>query len=87
MGKSGFSSLGKKIRDAEKELTKGLVKWKLKREGRPLPDEKVLDKGSKQIVEEAHKMVKKQGKSLFKELKHARNEFMKAYNEDDKKKD
>lgn len=87
MGMSGFSILAKRFRELEKDLTKGLVKWKIKREGRPPPDEETLDKGSERIVEEAHRVVKKSGKHIFEELKTAKKEFLKAYRDesDDKK--
>jgi len=39
MGKRDESSLGKTLRSAEKKLTKGLIKWKLKRGGLPTHDE------------------------------------------------
>ncbi len=78
MGKSDFSSLGKKFRELEKDLTKGIVKWKIKREGLPSPDEETLDKGSERIVEEAHRVVKKGGGRILEELKTAKEEFLKA---------
>ena len=83
MGKSDFSSLGKKIRELEKDLTKGIVKWKSKREGRPSPDEETLDKGSERIVEEAHRVVKKSGTRILDELKTAKEEFLKACRDED----
>jgi len=83
MGKSDFSSLGKRFRELEKDLTKGLVKWKLKREGRPPPDEATLDTGSERIVEEAHRVVKKSGTRILDELKTAKNEFLKACRDED----
>ena len=86
MAKINFSTLGKKFRTAEKELTKGLIKWKHKREDRPLPDEETLENASDEIVNQAHTVVEKQGKSFFKELKTAKDEFMKAYQDDEEKK-
>ena len=59
MVKSNISSLGKKIREVEKDLTKELIKWKIKRDGLPPPDEETLEKGTEQIVDEAHSVVKK----------------------------
>ena len=78
MGKSDNPSLGKRFRELEKDLTKGLIRWKIKREGRPPPDEVILDKGSERIVEEAHRVVKKGSKRIFDELKTAKEEFLKA---------
>ena len=51
MEKRDDSSLGKSLRSAEKKLTKGLIKWKLKRVGLPTPDEKTMDEGSERIVD------------------------------------
>jgi len=76
-------TLGKKIRSAEKELTKGLIKWRFKRAGRVLPDEETLDHGSEKVVEEAHRVIKKRGKNIFDEFKQAKKEFLKAYRDED----
>ncbi len=83
MGKPDNTKLGKKVRAVEKELTKGLIKWRLKRAGKSPPEEELLDRGSEKIVDEAHKVVKKHGKSIFAELKQAKKEFLKAYREED----
>ena len=85
MGKRDDSSLGKNLRSAEKKLTKGLIKWKLKRVGLPTPDEEALDKGSERIVDEAHKMMKRRGQTILEELKQAKEEFLKAYRDEEKK--
>lgn len=84
MGKSDPSSFGKKIRTVEKDLTKGLIKWRIKRGGLPPADEETLDKSSERVVDEAHKIVKKRGKTVLEELKQAKKEFLKAYREEDK---
>lgn len=85
MGKSDFSSFGKKIHEVEKNLTKGLIKWRIKRGGLPPADEETLDKSSERVVKEAHRIVKRRGKTVLEELKQAKKEFLKAYREDDKK--
>jgi hypothetical protein len=83
MGKIDFTSLGKRIRAAEKDLTKELVKWRCKKTGQTLPDNELLDKTSEHIVDEAHKLTKKTGQSVFSGLKQAKNEFLKAYRNKD----
>ena len=83
MAKSDNTKLGKKVRAVEKELTKGLIKWRLKRAGKAPPEEELLDRGSEKIVDEAHRVVKKHGKSVFEDLKQAKKEFLKAYREED----
>lgn len=83
MEKRDDSSLGKNLRSAEKRLTKGLIKWKFKRGGLPTPDEETIDKNSERIVDEAHKIVKKRAKSVFEELKQAKQGFLKAYRDEE----
>ena len=85
MAKSDLSSFGKKIRAVEMDFTKGLIKWRIKRGGLPPADEETLDKSSERVVDEAHRIVKKRGKTVLEELKQAKKEFMKAYRDDDEK--
>jgi hypothetical protein len=85
MEKRDESSLGKNLRSAEKRLTKGLIKWRLKRVGLPTPDEETMDKGSERIVDEAHKIMKRRAKSILEELKQTKQEFLKAYRDEEKK--
>jgi len=85
MAKSDISSFGKKIRAVEKDFTKGLIKWRIKRGGLPPADEETLDKSSERVVDEAHRIVKKRGKTVLEELKQAKKEFLKAYRDDDEK--
>ena len=83
MEKRDDSPLGKNLRSAERKLTKGLIKWKLKRGGLPPPDEETLDKHSERIVDEAHKIVKRRAKSVLEDLKQAKQEFLKAYRDEE----
>ena len=85
MEKDDLSSLSKKIRTVEKDLTKGLLKWRIKRGGMPPADEETLEKSSERIVDEAHTVVKKGGRTVLEELKTAKEEFLKAYRSKDKK--
>jgi hypothetical protein len=73
MEKRDDSSLGKNLRSAEKKLTKGLIKWKLKRVGLPTPDEETMDKDSERIVDEAHKIMKVPRVSLKSSNKPSKN--------------
>ena len=85
MEKHDKPSLGKSLRSAEKKLTKGLIKWKFKRVGLPIPEEEAMDKGSERIVDEAHKFMKRRARSFLGELKQAKQEFLKAYRDEEKK--
>ncbi len=85
MEKDDLVSLSKKIRTVEKDLTKGLLKWRIKRGGMPPADEETLERSSERIVDEAHNIVKKRGRTVLEELKTAKEEFLKAYRGKDKK--
>lgn len=85
MKKEKNSSFGKKFRSAEKEVTKGLLKWALKRKGlRPRNDE-ILDKDSEKVVDEAHKLIKKRTEGVMEGLKKAKDDFLKASRNEDKR--
>jgi hypothetical protein len=85
MGKDDFVSLRKKVRTVEKDLTKGLLKWRIKQGGMPPADEETLERSSERIVDEAHNIVKKKGRTVLEELKTAKEEFLKAYRGENKK--
>lgn len=87
MEKPDFSHVGKKIKIAEEGIAKGFLKWTLRRTGQTMPKDEALQNNSEQMVEEAHKSVVKHGKSLLGEFKLAKEEFMKAYKNEENKKD
>ena len=81
----GHTPIHEKFRRMEKELTKGLIKWKLKRDGSTHFNEEVLDRSSDKIVNEAHTIIKRRAKSTLKGIRQAKQEFLKTYrNKDDK---
>jgi predicted nucleic acid-binding Zn finger protein len=51
----------------------------------PPADEETLESSSERIVDEAHNIVKKKGRTVLEELKTAKEEFLKAYRSKDKK--
>jgi len=81
--KNRIINLGNKLRTVEKDLAKGLLRWRIKRGGLPPADEETIEKSSERIVDEAHNMVKRQSKSIWDDLKEAKKEFLKAYRNDD----
>jgi hypothetical protein len=83
MKKRDDASLGKSLRLAEKKLTKGLLKWRFKRTGLPTPDEEAMNRGSEQIVDEAHKIVKRRAGRIVGEFKQAKEAFLKAYRDEE----
>jgi len=83
MEKAQLGSLSKKIRAVEKDLTKGLLRWKMKREGLPPADEETLDTSSERIVDTAHAVMSKEGKGILEDLKRAKRASLKAYRGND----
>ena len=83
--KNGLTNLGKKIRAVEKDVAKGLLRWRIKRGGLPPADEETIEKSSERIVDEAHTIVRRHSKSVWDDLKEAKKEFLKAYRSDDEK--
>lgn len=65
------------IEDREKSLAKSVIKWKLTKEGMPIPDENSLDAGAQKVVNEANSLVKGHGKETLKELKKGLKGFCK----------
>jgi len=76
-------SFGKKLRAAEKEFTKGLLRWRIKQGGLPPADEETLESTSERIVDEAHSIIKRRSKNVLEDFKQAKKEFLKAYRSDD----
>ena len=87
MGTKDDTSFGKTIRTVEKELAKGLIRWRVRRSGLPPVEEGVLDRGTERLIDEAHSIVKKRSKSILGELKGAKNEFQRAYRGQDEEKE
>ena len=62
----------KKIADeAEKRVAKSLLRWKYKKEGRPMPDNREMDTQSTHTAQQAHKIITKRGKKIWQEMKKA----------------
>ncbi len=66
----------------QKQAAKSLVRWKLQKEGKPLPDEKTLDQICTSTVDEANKILKKRGRNIWEEAKHAAREFKEGKSSD-----
>lgn len=79
------SSLSKKLRNAEKGLVKGLIRWRINAGGLPPLNEQILDRGTDRLLDQAHSLVKERTTSILEDLKLARDEFRKAYRGDDQR--
>ncbi|MBW1789434.1 MAG: hypothetical protein JRK53_22930 [Deltaproteobacteria bacterium] len=60
----------KKIaREAETGIARSLLRWRYRKEGKQPPGEAELQRHSRQVAEEAHRVMVKGGKTAWKELK------------------
>ncbi len=66
--KKGLKRMGK---NAELKLTESLLRWKYRKEGKAVPDDKYLGERSKVVTEQAHQIIAKRGKSIWGELTQA----------------
>jgi hypothetical protein len=57
--------------DAEAKVTESILRWKFKKEGKELPDDKDLEEKSRLIMEQAHRTLSKSGKNIWDEIKRA----------------
>jgi len=56
-------------RQTEVKLARSILRWKLKREGRPIPVEQQLDQHSQNIVEKANDVLLQGGKRVWQEFR------------------
>lgn len=57
--------------DAERKLTKSLIRWKYEKDGRPKPTEETLDQAADQVTTRAHEIIGRRAKGAWAELKKA----------------
>lgn len=57
------------LRDAQKRLAKALLKQRLKAQGVPVPPEAELDRQTERLLDEANRVLKSEGKRLFREAR------------------
>lgn len=70
-GKNGF------VRKQEVAFAKKLLAWKYEKQGSPLPKDEVLSAHARQVVDQAHIIVKKRGGNLAEIIKDAINDIKK----------
>jgi len=59
----------KLARDAENRVARSILRWKYKKEGKPVPLEHQLENESRYVTEKAHQIIAKRGKTALNELK------------------
>lgn len=65
------SQVKRAVQSAEKGLTRSLLRWKYKKEGKPIPREEHLDLESGLVADRAHEVIKRRSKTLWQEIKRA----------------
>ena len=62
-------NLKKIAEEAEIKVTKSVLRWKYKKEGKDVPPEYRLESESRQVAGRAHEILAKRGRNVFNELK------------------
>ena len=62
----------KKIaRNTETMVAGSILRWRYKKEGKKIPDDKKMEQKSKEVAEQAHQIISRRGKNIWTELKNA----------------
>lgn len=62
-------NLRKLARDTEAKVARSILRWKYKKEDKPIPREHQLEHESRQVATRAHEVIVKRGKNVWNELK------------------
>ena len=68
-------SLVKHLRQSELKLAKSILRWKLQKQGSPIPDNSDLDVAASRLLDEAREIAKKRGMTLLEILKEEARQF------------
>ena len=68
-------SVLKHLRQSELRLAKSILRWKLQKEGSPIPGDSELDLAASRILDEAREIAKKRGITLLDILKEEARQF------------
>ncbi len=62
--------LKKAIDHAEMSVTKSVLRWKYKKEGKQIPVEDTLENESRHVADRAHEVIAKRGRNVWQEFKN-----------------
>jgi hypothetical protein len=65
------------LQDAQKKVAKAVLRAKLQKQGAPVPSEEELDRRSEELVGEANRVLKQEGRRVWGELKDSYREITK----------
>jgi hypothetical protein len=71
MDKQTKEDLRKIARNTETKVTESILRWKYKKQGKAVPQNSELQRRSRVIADEAHQIISRRGKTVWKELKQA----------------
>jgi len=57
------------LRQSELRLAKSILRWKLQKEGQPMPSDSKLDDAASRLLQEARQIAKQRGMKLLQVLK------------------
>ena len=63
------------LRQGELRLAKSILRWKLQKEGSPIPDNSDLNDAASRLLDEAREIAKKRGMTLLDILKDEARQF------------
>jgi hypothetical protein len=83
MDKDIKDDLKKLAKETEVKLTKSILRWRYKKEGKTMPDKETLEHKSRLITDRANMILAQRGKNIFDEFKKAYHESKKRAEGDD----
>jgi hypothetical protein len=69
MGDDIKKNLNRITRDAEARVARALLRWRYKKEGKPVPAESRLDGDARQVAGRAHEIIENRGRRIWNEFK------------------
>ncbi|MBW2095711.1 MAG: hypothetical protein JRI80_12565 [Deltaproteobacteria bacterium] len=69
MGTVNRNEIRRALDRMERGITRSVIRWKYKKDGRPLPPDDALEGQSKQVIDQAHKIIARRGRSVWSEFK------------------
>jgi CHASE3 domain sensor protein len=65
------SDLKEIARQTETKLTESILRWKYRKQRKPVPADDVLERRSEQVRDEAHRIISEKGKRVWEEIRNA----------------
>ncbi|MGD8226498.1 MAG: hypothetical protein PVI20_01885 [Desulfobacteraceae bacterium] len=69
MDKETKKELKRMARDTEIRVTQSILRWKYKKDGKQAPEDPELKSQSQSLTDQAHQIISRRGKNIWKELK------------------